>query len=180
MRPEGAGYTCVALNGRAVLTEVRRLAPKYQDVVIDTSGSNMASQRGALTAGDLCLVPFAPRSFDIWTLHRVVAVLEEARAVNPGLRACAFLNRADPRGGDNAAAAEILKSAPRLELIPIALGGRKNYARAATEGLSVAELRPPDPKRSRRWMRSCASSARASAGRRRKSPAQGRARRGGQ
>ena len=89
---------------------------------------------------------FAPRSFDIWTLDRVVAVLEEARAVNPALRACAFLNRADPRGGDNAAAAEILKSAPGLELIPIALGGRKSYARAATEGLSVAELRPPDPK----------------------------------
>lgn len=146
VRPGGAGYTCVALAGRAVGTEVRRLAPKYQDVVIDTGGSDIACQRAALSLCDVYLVPFAPRSFDVWTLEKVAALVEEARAVNPGLRAYAFLNRADAAGADNEAAAEILKAEPALRFIPAALGNRKSYAKAANGGLGVVELRPKDPK----------------------------------
>jgi chromosome partitioning protein len=145
-RPGGAGYTCVALAGRAVGTEVRRLAPKYQDVVIDTGGSDTACQRAALSVCDVYLVPFAPRSFDVWTLEKVAALVEEVRAVNPNLRAYAFLNRADATGADNAAAAEILMSEPALQFIPAALGNRKSYAKAATSGLAVTELRPKDQK----------------------------------
>jgi chromosome partitioning protein len=142
----GAGYTCVALTGKALLTELRRLAPKYQEIVVDLGGSNAASQRGALSVCDAYLVPFAPRSFDVWALDRVAELIEEGRAVNPELRAFAFLNRADARGGDNAAAAGILRDQSVLEFVPVALGNRKSYARAATSGLSVVELRPSDVK----------------------------------
>jgi chromosome partitioning protein len=146
-RPESdPAYTCVALTGRAVSTEVRRLAPKYQEVIIDLGGSNLASQRGALAVCDRYVVPFAPRSFDIWALDRVAELVEEGRAVNPDLQACAFLNRADAGGGDNAAAADIIKDQVALEFIPISVGNRKSFARAATSGLSVVELRPSDPK----------------------------------
>jgi len=95
-RPEGAGYTCVALTGRAVLTEVKRLAPKYQDIIVDTGGRDTASQRAALAVCDTYLVPFAPRSFDVWTLDKVASLVEEARDINPDFRAFAFINRADP------------------------------------------------------------------------------------
>ena len=144
--PQGAGYTCVALTGRAVLTELRRLAPKYQEVVVDLGGSNEGTQRGALAICDAYLVPFAPRSFDVWALDRVAGLVEEGRAVNPDLRAYAFLNRADARGGDNAAAADIIRDQSALEFVPAALGNRKSYARAATSGLCVTELRPADAK----------------------------------
>jgi chromosome partitioning protein len=145
-RPDGAGYTCVALTGKAVLTELRRLAPKYQEIVVDLGGGNVASQRGALTVCDTYLVPFAPRSFDVWALEHVAELIEEGRAVNPDLRAYAFLNRADARGGDNEAAAGIIKDQSALEFVPASLGNRKSYARAATSGLSVTELRPSDAK----------------------------------
>ena len=145
-RPEGAGYTCVALTGKAVMTELRRLAPKYQEIVVDVGGANAATQRGALSVCDAYLVPFAPRSFDVWALERVADLVEEGRAVNPDLRAFAFLNRADARGGDNAAAADIIRDQAALEFLPLALGNRKSYARAATSGLSVVELRPADQK----------------------------------
>jgi len=144
--PDGAGYTCVALTGRAVLTEVRRLSPKYEDIIIDTGGNDSTSQRAALAVCDLYLVPFAPRSFDVWTLDRVVTLIEEARALNPDFRAFAFLNRADAVGADNEAAADILKSEAALTFVPAALGSRKSYARAATSGLAVTELRPKDHK----------------------------------
>lgn len=145
-RPGGAGYTCVALTGRAVFTEVQRLAPKYQEVVIDTGGRDTASQRAALAIADVYLVPFAPRSFDVWTLDKVAELVEETRTVNPKLRALAFINRAEVRGSENAEAADLLRQKPALEYIPVSLGSRKAYAHAAASGLAVTELRPQDPK----------------------------------
>lgn len=147
-RPNGAGYTCVALTGAAVRSGVQRLAPKHAHVIIDTGGRDTVSQRAALSICDTYLVPFAPRSFDVWTLDKVAELVEEARAVNDRLRALAFINRADPRGNENAEAAELIRSKPALEFVPASLGTRKAYANAAASGLSVTELRPQDPKAS--------------------------------
>jgi chromosome partitioning protein len=145
-RTGGAGYTCVALTGRAVFTEVKRMAPKYQEVIIDTGGRDTESQRAALMVCQAYLVPFAPRSFDVWTLDKVAQLVEEARAYNTDLKAFAFINRAETRGNENAEAAELIRSKPALEYIPVSLGSRKAYAHAAAAGLAVAELRPQDPK----------------------------------
>lgn len=145
-RPNGAGYTCVALTGRSVLTEIKRLAPKYQEIIVDTGGRDTASQRAALAVCDTYLVPFVPRSFDVWTLDKVVTLIEEARTVNPNFQARAFLNRADSRGADNDDAANLIKSKPELELLPAVLIGRKAYGNAAAAGLAVTEIRPQDSK----------------------------------
>lgn len=145
-RELGAGYTCVALKGRALITELKRLAPKYHDVVIDVGAGDNASQRASLALADLYLVPLAPRSFDVWTLDKVAGLVEEARINNPELRACAVINRADAVGSENAAAAEIIRSQPAVELAEVVVGNRKSYAKAATAGLAVCELRPQDPK----------------------------------
>jgi chromosome partitioning protein len=84
----------------------------------------------------------------VWTLDKVAELVEEARAVNPELRALAFINRAESRGSENAEAAELIRSKPGLEFLPTALGARKAFAHAAAAGLSVTELRPQDPKAS--------------------------------
>ena len=145
-RAGGAGYTCVALTGRAVMTEIKRLTPKYQEIIIDTGGRDTVSQRAALAICDTYLVPFAPRSFDVWTLDKVAELIEEARTLNPDLRALAFINRADAQGKDNAGAAELLASKPALEFIPTSIGNRKAFANAASQGLAAVELRSHDPK----------------------------------
>lgn len=147
-RPGGAGYTCIALTGPAVRTGVQRLAPKHAHVIIDTGGRDTVSQRAALSICDTYLIPFAPRSFDIWTLDKVAQLVEEARAVNPELRALAFINRAEARGAENVEAEELIRSKPGLEFITASLGTRKAFAHAAAAGLSVIELRPQDPKAS--------------------------------
>jgi chromosome partitioning protein len=48
------GYTAVGLHGAAVRTQVRQLAPKYRDIVIDVGGRDTGSLRAALTVSDLC------------------------------------------------------------------------------------------------------------------------------
>jgi chromosome partitioning protein len=141
-----AGYTSIKLTGQAVRTQIQRLADKYEDIVIDTGGRDTTSQRAALTLADLLLVPFVPRSFDVWTIERVSELVAEMQPANPKLRACTFLNRADPRGQDNNDAAEVLKETPAIEFVQIVIGSRKAFGNAAAEGLAVTELRVADPK----------------------------------
>ncbi|MPY68395.1 AAA family ATPase [Deinococcus sp. SDU3-2] len=148
-RTEGrTGYTSVQLTGQAAREELRRLASKFEDVVIDTGGRDTTSQRAALTVADLYLVPFNPRSFDVWTLEKVTRLIQEIQTVNPDLRSYAFLNRADPRGSDNDEAADALRDTEVLQFLDAPLGNRKAYANAAAQGLGVLELHPEDRKAS--------------------------------
>ena len=144
--PEGAGYTSIKLTGAAVRTETLRLAKKYQDVVIDTGGRDTTSQRAALTVAHKLIVPFVPRSFDVWTLEKVARLVDEMRAANPQLKAYVFLNRADPQGRDNDEAAELLREAGGLEYLDTPIGTRKAFGNAASQGLAVTELKQQDPK----------------------------------
>ena len=148
----GAGYTSIKLTGPAVRTETLRLAGKYGDIVIDTGGRDTTSQRAALSVAQLLLVPFVPRSFDIWTLEKISALVGEMRAANPALVAYTFLNRADPRGQDNDDAAEALKETTELRFLDTPLGARKAFSNAAAHGLAVTELKPQDPKATEEFM----------------------------
>lgn len=150
--PGGAGYTSIKLTGPAVRTETLRLAGKYADIIIDVGGRDTTSQRAAISVAQLLLVPFVPRSFDVWTLEKVANLVGEMRAANPELAAYAFLNRADPRGQDNEGAAEALKETSELHFLDMPLGARKAFSNAAAQGMAVTELRPQDAKASEEVM----------------------------
>jgi chromosome partitioning protein len=147
-REGGSGYTCIKLAGPSVRNETKKLQNSYDDIIIDTGGRDTTSQRAALSIADALLVPFVPRSFDVWTLEKVASLVEEMRAVNPELKAHAFINRADPRGVDNDEAAEVLKETQALAFLDASLGTRKAFSNAAAQGLSVIELKTQDPKAS--------------------------------
>ena len=141
------GYTAVKLTGGAVRSQVAKLREKYDHVVIDTGGRDTTSQRAALVISDVYLVPFNPRSFDIWTLHKVQNIVNEVRAVKPTeLRAHSFLNRADVRGTDNDDAAALLAEAEGIVYVPHPVVNRKAFSHAAGRGLGVMELSPADEK----------------------------------
>lgn len=142
----GAGYTSVQLKGSAVRTDTLRLADKYDDVVIDVGGRDTAGQRAALSIATIYLVPFLPASFDVWTLEKVGELIEEAMAFNTELKAYCFLNRADPRGNDNAEAAAIASEIPQLTYLNTPWGNRKAFRSAAAQGLAVTELNQKDGK----------------------------------
>ena len=144
--PEGAGYTAIQLADNAVRTEILKLKDKYDDIVIDTGGRDTTSQRAAIAVSDVFLVPFIPRSFDMWTLEKVTRLIEEMLPANPSLTAVAILNRLDPRGADNDDAKEFLKDSPTLSVLEATLGHRKIYANAASKGMGVVEYKPADEK----------------------------------
>src|SRR5437588_1523545 len=98
------GYTAVSLSGAALRTQVRQLAPKYSDIVIDVGGRDTGSLRAALTVADIVLIPVKPRSFDLWGVDQTADRGKEAREINERLRAITVLNEADAEGKDNEAA----------------------------------------------------------------------------
>lgn len=152
-RLEGeAGYTSIKLTGAAVRNQTLRLKEKYQDIIIDTGGRDTTSQRAALSVADLLLVPFVPRSFDVWTIEKVSDLVGEMRQANTSLKAFTFINRADPRGQDNDGAAEVLKESQELQFIEPQLGNRKAFGNAAAAGLAVTELKPEDEKAAEEMM----------------------------
>jgi chromosome partitioning protein len=144
---DDVGYTAVKLTGEQVRSQVLKMKDKYQYVVIDTGGRDTTSQRAAIFASDIYLLPFNPRSFDIWTVGKVEKIIQEIRAVKPTeLKVFAFINRADPRGADNEDAAELLASSQDIAFLDLSLGNRKAFSHAAAKGLGVLELVPTDDK----------------------------------
>jgi len=133
------GYTAVALFGPNIRTQVRRLAPKYADIIIDVGGRDSGSLRAALTVADVILIPVKPRSFDLWGVDQTAELVAEAREVNDGLRAVVVLNEADPVGKDNQLALDALGETTGLEIAPVMLVRRKAFPNAAASGLSVIE-----------------------------------------
>ncbi|GAA4461918.1 AAA family ATPase [Nibrella saemangeumensis] len=141
------GYTLVQLNGSTLRRQVEQMRPKYDHIVIDTGGRDTTSQRAALFVSDVYLIPFAPRSYEIWTLSKVQALLseiQEGRATP--LQVYSFLNKADTRGQDNSEAMEVLRENAELNFIDFSVINRKAFATAASKGLSVFEMTPADEK----------------------------------
>jgi chromosome partitioning protein len=141
-----SGYTAVGLYGAAVRTQVRQLAPKYDDVVIDVGGRDTGSLRAALTVSDIVLVPVQPRTFDIWALDAMAAIVAEAREINPSLCAFVFLNAADAQGRDNTEAREALAELSGIRALDVMIVRRKAFPNAAAQGRGVVEMRPADAK----------------------------------
>src|SRR3546814_19618969 len=113
-----AGYTAVALTGAALRSQVRQLAAKYDDIIIDVGGRDTGSLRAALTVADTLLVQVQPRSFDVWALDQVAALVAEAREINEGLRAVAVLHGADATGAAKEAALQLIGAHDGMTVLP--------------------------------------------------------------
>jgi len=140
------GYSAVQLHGTAVRSQVQAMKKKFDDIIIDTGGRDTQALRAALTVADIALVPFQPRSFDVWTLDKVASLISEARSFNERLRAFAVINCADAAGPDNVAAAVTLAEHAEIAYLDAPLGRRKAFPNANAIGLSVLEASPIDRK----------------------------------
>ena len=138
------GYTAVELHGAAIRTQVRQLAPKYGGIVIDVGGRDTGSLRAGLTVSDVLLIPVQPRSFDIWAIDQMAALVAEAREINPKLKALTFLNAADAQGRDNAEAREALQDVQGIQCLEVTIVRRKAFPNAASRGQGVIEAQPKD------------------------------------
>lgn len=135
-------------DGPTLRAQVQQQKGKWDDIIIDAGGRDSTALRAALILSDVLIVPFAPRSYDVWALDDMAELIEEARSVRDGLHCYAVMNLADPgqQSQDNREAEEAVSEIPQFEYLPTPLRRRKAFSNAAGSGLAVCEMSPKDPK----------------------------------
>lgn len=130
------------VEGKSARDRLLAVADRYDTIVVDTGGRDTVTQRSVLSVADLMLVPFQPRSVDIWTIKRVSNLIAEIRTINPELKCGGFINKSFPSGTDNDDAMAAINEADNIQLIPLKLGDRKVFSNTFGMGLSVQEIKP--------------------------------------
>ena len=133
-------------DGAALMAQVKHQAGKFQDIVIDAGGRDSTALRAAIMLSDIIVIPFQPRSIDIWALEDISSLLDEARAMGASAKALAVLSMADPGGADNDEARAAVADFQGLELAVSRVGRRKSFSNAAGAGQTVLEYSPVDQK----------------------------------
>lgn len=139
-------WSTIQLAGKTLHSQILRMKPDYDDIIIDVGGRDTTSQRSALAIANVYLVPFKPRSYDVWTIGDVKTILSEMRVVNPKLQAFAFINQADPKGSDNEDTLNILEECEEFKCLKITIGNRKIFGNSSSDGLGVTEVKNQDKK----------------------------------
>jgi len=145
---EVAPFIAVAqyADGSTLRQQVKQTGNKFDDVVIDVGGRDSTALRSALMLTDALIVPFAPRSFDVWSFSDMSHLIQEAKSIRGDFPVYAVLNNADISGSDNEEAIEAIHEYPELTYLNAPIKRRKSIATAAGQGLSVLEYTPKDPK----------------------------------
>jgi len=142
--------SCVQVFGKTVTRQVGDLADRYDDVIVDAGGRDSTELRAALVIADRLFVPLQASQFDVWTLERMDELVEQVQAINADLEAFVVINRASPhpqvKEADEAQA--LLEDFEHLTFSGVVVHDRIAFRRAASDGKSVLEMTPPDPKAS--------------------------------
>ena len=143
-----AAVACVQVFGKEVSRQVTDLADRYGDVIVDAGGRDSVELRAAMVVADRLLIPVQASQFDVWTLERMDDLVAQVQAINPHLRADVVVNRASPhpRVREAEEARAIVEEFEHIGFLGMVVRDRIAYRRAASEGLSVAEVAEPDPK----------------------------------
>jgi len=138
--------TVIHLPETSVISQVKKMEPDYDDVIIDVGGRDNTALRASMLICDIFLTPFRPRSLDIWTLNEIELLLKEGQALNPKMKAFSVINQADPRGSDNRDSKKILAKSDFLIPVKNVICQRKVFSNSIAEGLGVLEYSPVDKK----------------------------------
>lgn len=139
-------WSTITLGGKALRSQLERMKVDYDDIIIDVGGRETTSLRAAISIADICIIPFKPRSLDIWTLGDVKSLIAEMRPANPSIKVFSMINQADSRGSDNEGTISILQECEEIKCIACTIGSRKAFANAASDGLGVVEMKIIDKK----------------------------------
>lgn len=137
-------FVTVCMSGKQIYSNLLRMRGDYDDIIVDAGGYDSVSQRSALCEADKFLIPFKPRSIDIWTIGSVKTMINEC--TNHNLKSYIVINQADPKGKDNQDALDVLKESEEVECLSFFIGNRKSFGNAAAVGLGVHELQVKDEK----------------------------------
>jgi chromosome partitioning protein len=140
--------TCVSARGKGVAAEITKLAPRFEDVIIDSGGRDSVELRQAMLVAQVMIIPARPSQFDLHGLAATNQIVEDARGFNPGLVALVVINSATTHSTNTDARemASAIADMPNLRVARAILRDRVSFRRASRDGMAVTEYSPPDEK----------------------------------
>ena len=78
------------VSANTTASDIIKMKNKYDDIIIDAGGRDTVNQRAALSTADNLLVPFVPRSVDLWTLENVASIVSGIKQINQSLQYYTF------------------------------------------------------------------------------------------
>ena len=139
---------CIQKFGQGLTMEVKDLATRYQDIIIDAGGRDSIELRAALIIAEKVFIPIQPSQFDIWTLDQMDELVATAKGFNPNLRAKVVISRSstNPSVQESNETRKLLDDFSNLDLANAIIRDRIAYRKAAKDGLAVIESSPKDHK----------------------------------
>jgi chromosome partitioning protein len=134
---------CVQKFGKGLPSQVRDLAERYDEIVIDAGGRDSMELRYSLGVCNRAYIPVQPFQFDIWTLRQMDELVEVAQGLNENLQAFIVLNRVstNPSVCEDQETLAFLREEDfeHLGLMSSVLRDRIAFRKSARDGLSVVE-----------------------------------------
>lgn len=119
---------------------IRQARADHEFVLVDCPPSVHARETtAALAACDLALIPVQPSPLDIWATVYIESKVDEARAINPNLRALLVINQLEPRTKLSQLTREALGELA-LPVADTAIRRRVAYRSSVLDGRSVIDL----------------------------------------
>ena len=97
------------------------------------------ASRQALRACDVALIPVLPSPIDLWASLKLPQEIEEARKVNPNIKAYLVLNQLEPNSALSSAMQDALLEFG-IPVLNAVIRRRAVYRSAALEGNSVFQM----------------------------------------
>lgn len=134
---------CVQKFGKGLPAQIRDLAERYDEIVIDAGGRDSMELRYALGVADRAYIPVQPFQFDIWTIRQMDTLVEMAKGLNEELAAFIVLNRVatNPAVREDKETREFIdqENFQHLTLAESMVRDRIAFRKAARDGLAVVE-----------------------------------------
>ena len=132
--------TVEQINGTWDARTLHQNYQAYRHMVLDCPPSlDSHASLQALRACDVALIPVLPSPIDLWASLKLPQEIEEARKVNPNIKAYLVLNQLEPNSALSAAMHDALVEFG-IPVLDAVIRRRAVYRSAALEGVSVFQM----------------------------------------
>ena len=139
---------CIQKFGKGLQAELRDLATRYEDILVDVGGRESVELNASLVVADQVYIPIQASQFDMWTLDRMDELVATATGFNPDLQADVVITRAspNPQVTEVQEVIELMQEYDYLQIAETIIYERIAWRKSIREGRAVSELTPADPK----------------------------------
>ena len=133
---------CAQLRAGAMMAAVPGYATRYQDVIIDAGGRDNPEMRAGLVLADLVLLPVRASQYDLASVDKMRALLDQVRPANARIRCLVVINsvKNNPRIPEFSEALQTIQQYDDIEVHTAPIYDRMSYARSGAEGRGVHEM----------------------------------------